>query len=59
MLRPLDSAELYAAVDALLSVGTESVAVLFLHAYLNPAHEREAARLIRAYAPGAVRHHVA
>ena len=51
VLRPLPSAELYAAVDRLRAAGVESVAILFLHAYLYPAHEAQAAQLIRDYAP--------
>ncbi len=52
VVRPLDAAEVRGAADRLLAAGVESVAVLFLHAYANPAHEAEAARLIAAHAPG-------
>ncbi|MEJ1977716.1 MAG: hydantoinase/oxoprolinase family protein [Acetobacteraceae bacterium] len=49
--RPLPADALLAAVDQLRSRGVASVAILFLHAYANPAHEIEAARLIAAHAP--------
>jgi 5-oxoprolinase (ATP-hydrolysing) len=46
VLAPLDTAELRAAAQRLVADGIEAIAVCFLHAYRNPAHEREAARLI-------------
>ena len=49
---PLDAASVLAAADALVAQGVESVAVCFLHAYANPAHEQAAARLIAARHPG-------
>jgi N-methylhydantoinase A len=51
VLRALEAGELRAAVDTLRARNVGSVAILFLHAYANPAHEQEAARLIGAYAP--------
>jgi N-methylhydantoinase A len=51
IFRPLLPAEVTAATDHLMAAGVESVAVLFLHSYINPAHEAEAARLIAAHAP--------
>ncbi|HEX6442147.1 MAG TPA: hydantoinase/oxoprolinase family protein [Stellaceae bacterium] len=48
---PLDEAELLRRVDALRTAGVESVAIVFLHAYVNPAHEIAAARAIAAHAP--------
>jgi N-methylhydantoinase A len=45
--RPLDPAGLVAAVEQLIRRGVESLAIVFLHAYRNPAHE-EAARDILA-----------
>ncbi|MGX9964122.1 hydantoinase/oxoprolinase family protein [Roseomonas sp. F4] len=50
----LDPASVLAAADALVAQGVESVAICFLHAYANPAHEREAARLIAARHPGLI-----
>ena len=52
VLRALPAAELLGAVDRLVAAGVTSVAVAFLHSYANPGHEREAARLIGAHAPG-------
>ena len=48
---PLNAGSVHAAADALVSQGVESVAICFLHAYSNPAHELEAARLIAARHP--------
>jgi N-methylhydantoinase A len=43
---PLDEAGLIERVRDLAAAGVESVAVVFLHAYANPAHERRAGELI-------------
>jgi N-methylhydantoinase A len=51
VLTPLDEAELRATVHGLVKDGIASVAVGFLHAYANPAHERRAAAIIHAEAP--------
>lgn len=51
---PLDAASVRAAADALVAQGVESVAICFLHAYANPAHEQEAARLIAERHPGLI-----
>ena len=48
---PIDPASLDAAIDAVIASGAESVAVAFLHAYANPAHERAAAARLRERAP--------
>ncbi len=40
VLRPLDPASLHAAVEAIRRAGAESVAVVLLFSFLNPAHER-------------------
>ena len=50
---PLDEASLHLALDALEAAGVEAVAVCFLHAWCNPAHERRAADVARARLPGA------
>ncbi len=42
----LDGAAVTAAAQALLAAGCESVVIHFLHAYANPVHELEAARLV-------------
>ena len=49
---PLDHASLRDALDRALERGAEGIVLSFLHAYANPAHEQEAARLIGAWAPG-------
>ena len=50
-LRPLDEAEVRTAVDA-IEASAGAVAVCFLHSYVNPAHERTAARIVAAARPG-------
>lgn len=49
---PLDAAAVAAAARAAAAGGAEGIVVSFLHAYRNPAHEREAAAIIRTAAPG-------
>src|ERR1700693_3817103 len=44
--RRLDPKQLESRARALAQAGVESIAVVFLHAYANPRHEAEAARLI-------------
>ncbi|MGI9417975.1 MAG: hydantoinase/oxoprolinase family protein [Geminicoccaceae bacterium] len=51
ILTPLDEAAVRALVPALDADGVESVAVGFLHAYANPAHERRCAEILRAERP--------
>jgi len=48
---PLDEASVAAAADALVAEGVESIAVSFLHAYANPAHERRAGEIVAARHP--------
>lgn len=48
---PLTEAEAARAAEAVVASGAEAVAVCFLFAYLNPAHERMLAQAIRARAP--------
>lgn len=48
---PLDEAAVLRAAAALVAEGCDAVAVAFLHAYANPAHEARAAALIRAAYP--------
>ncbi len=45
---PLDEAQLAAEVDRLKKAGVESVAISFLHSYVNPSHERRAAEIVRS-----------
>src|SRR5262252_4426319 len=44
--QPLDEAALVARVRKLVGQGVESLAVAFLHAYANPAHERRPREVI-------------
>lgn len=53
VLRPLVREEVERAAIALREAGCRSVAVCFLNAYANPAHEREAAAIIRDVWPEA------
>ena len=50
--RRLDARMLAARAAALAKAGVEAIAVVFLHAYANPRHEAEAARLIAKRHPG-------
>jgi N-methylhydantoinase A len=52
VLVPLDEAGLRQTVRHLRRSGVASVAVCFLHAYANPAHERRAAEIVHEEAPG-------
>jgi len=49
---PLDLAALETAGDAAVAAGAESIAILFLHSDLHPAHEMQAARHLAARLPG-------
>src|SRR5207253_9049792 len=48
---PLDPRSLDEAIDAVKKSGASSIAICFLHAYLNPAHELAAAERLRAAMP--------
>jgi N-methylhydantoinase A len=52
-LEPLDEDGVRAAAAELREAGVESVAVCFLFSYLDPAHERRAAAIVREEIPGA------
>jgi N-methylhydantoinase A len=52
VVTPLDRESAAAAIDRLLAEGVESIAVCFLHAYANPAHEAQVGAMIRERAPG-------
>src|SRR5689334_17067426 len=45
IVRPLDEDEVAASVRTLIAAGVESLVIHFLHAYINPAHERRAAEI--------------
>ena len=51
VLKPLDEAEMQALAKALAAQGIEAVAVCFLHAYANPAHERRLGEILRTANP--------
>jgi N-methylhydantoinase A len=51
VLRPLDEAQVLAAADQAVAAGAQALAICFLHAYRNPAHERRARDLIAARHP--------
>lgn len=53
VLKPLDTAELEAAVLKLKQAGVRSIAVCFLHAYRNPEHEQRARAAIERLYPQA------
>ncbi|HYZ34620.1 MAG TPA: hydantoinase/oxoprolinase family protein, partial [Crenalkalicoccus sp.] len=52
VVAPLNPASLEAAIEALRAEGVEAVAIAFLHAWSNPAHERAAAAAVAAALPG-------
>jgi N-methylhydantoinase A len=51
VLRPLDEAGLRARVPTLKAEGVEAIAVGFLHAFVNPAHERRAREILAEELP--------
>lgn len=51
VLEPLQEQEVRAAAEALRDLGVQAVAICFLHAYLNDAHERRAAEIVRDVMP--------
>jgi N-methylhydantoinase A len=51
VLQPIDVELGWHAAEALIREGVRSIAICFLHAYVNPAHEKALASLIRARAP--------
>ncbi len=53
-IEPLDRADLARAAADMRAKGVEAVAVVFLHAYANPAHERDAKALLAQQLPDAV-----
>jgi N-methylhydantoinase A len=52
VLRPLEPVEVAPVLDAVGAAGPEAVAVCLLHAYANPAHERELGALLARRLPG-------
>lgn len=50
--RPLDEQAVRALLPELRDMGTESVAITFLHAYANPVHEQRVRDILAAEMPG-------
>jgi N-methylhydantoinase A len=53
VLVALDEAQVRAAAQAFRAAGLEAVAICFLHAYANPAHEQRAKEIVRDVLPNA------
>ena len=51
VLVPLDEAAVADVTKKLLTLGCEAVVIHFLHSYINPAHERRAAEIVRGLWP--------
>ena len=51
VLTPVDPAEITAAAQTLLDAGCQSVCIVFLHSYANPANEQAALAAVRAIWP--------
>ncbi len=51
-LEPLDEAQVRAAARAIAGQGVASVAVVLLHSYANPTHERRVAAILAEELPG-------
>ncbi|ORE96190.1 N-methylhydantoinase A [Stappia sp. 22II-S9-Z10] len=51
VIRPLDEDEVARAVTGLVADGIEALAICYLHAYADPAHEARSAEIARAVAP--------
>jgi N-methylhydantoinase A len=52
VVAPLDADSVRAAARQFRAEGIEAVAICFLHAHVNPAHEAEARAILEAEAPG-------
>ena len=53
-IEPLDEPAIRAAAQAIAAAGITAIAVVFIHCYANPAHERRAAEIIAAEHPTAL-----
>ena len=51
VVRPLDPASVVAAAERLLAAGIASLAICFVNSHRNPAHEQQAAALLRQRFP--------
>jgi N-methylhydantoinase A len=54
VLIPLDDADVFSLLPALDDLDVQSVAIGFLHAYANPAHEQRVAEILRSERPDLV-----
>jgi len=54
ILEPINNAEIEALADDLAKAGYESVAVGFLHSYVNNTHEQQVAEILSARLPNAL-----
>jgi N-methylhydantoinase A len=52
VLRALDENQARGVIRELVAGGVEAIAICLLHSYVNPAHERRLAELVRELAPG-------
>jgi N-methylhydantoinase A len=50
---PLDEAGVHAVCDRLAALGVDSVAIMFLHSYRHPEHERRVKEIVSARLPAA------
>src|SRR5204863_958127 len=53
-LQPLDEAAVAEAARAIEAEGIGAIAIVFLHSYANPAHERRAGEIVRGVCPDAL-----
>src|SRR5262245_29070454 len=53
VVTPLDQSDLARAIDVLASAQVEAVAICFMNAFANPAHEQAAAEAVRSRLPHA------
>ncbi len=51
VLKPVNRADIERAVEVMRAEGVTSVAVAYLHSYVNPANERATAEILRELAP--------
>src|SRR5262249_21329472 len=51
VVEPLSETSVITAAEALVADGIEAIAIVFINAYRNPAHELEAEKILRARFP--------
>ena len=54
VLVPFDEQDAVAVAKQIAEMGLDSVAVSFLHSYVNPSHEQKMAEILAEHAPGVV-----